>query len=76
MQNKINKSLHERRTIMPIDKEKMQKVMDAIDDYFAQRAEDEYDDDDDDFLNPLDAPPSEPFYKDGAQHKPKRDLFS
>jgi hypothetical protein len=63
-----------RGATMPIDKEKMQKVMDAIDDYFAQRAEDEYDEDDDDFLNPLDAPPNAPF-SDGAQQKPKRDLF-
>jgi hypothetical protein len=64
---------------MPIDKAKMQKLIDAMDNYFKQKEQDQLngiddDDDDDDFLNPSDAPPNAPF-SDGAQQKPKRDLF-
>ena len=65
---------------MPIDPEKLKRLDAAIDNYFKQREQDKLngtDDDDDDveenMLYPLDAPPSGPFYHDGAQRK--KDLF-
>jgi hypothetical protein len=57
---------------MPVDKAKVHSMIDMMDAWLRQREQDQLegiDDDDEPPCNPLDAPPSEPFYSDGPPEK-------
>jgi hypothetical protein len=69
---------------MPIDKAKVQKLIDAMDKFLEQREKDRLagiDEDEDDCYdinNPLEAPPQQPFGDSPPSRihgEPKRDLF-
>jgi hypothetical protein len=60
---------------MPVDKAKVQRMIDMMDAWLRQREQDQLEGIDDDGdeneppSNPVDAPPSEPFYSDGPPEK-------
>ena len=54
---------------MPCDPEKIKKVDALLDSWLDMRARYPDDDEDDCDINPLDAPPSAPFYSDGPPEK-------
>jgi hypothetical protein len=67
---------------MPIDKSRVDRMIKMMDEFLIQHFKDSLSDDDEDedeFLDPLDAPPSEPFYSDSPPEQihgqPKKDLF-
>jgi hypothetical protein len=58
---------------MPVEKAKVLELIEMMDNFLKQREQDQLDRIDDnedcDITNPLDAPPSEPFYSDGPPEK-------
>jgi hypothetical protein len=59
---------------MPVDKAKVLKLIEMMDNYLKQREQDQLEavvdeNEDEPPCDPLDAPPSEPFYSDGPPEK-------
>jgi hypothetical protein len=56
---------------MPLDKTKVDRMIAKMDAWLTQREQDR----ERDIINPLDAPPSEPFYSDSPPDMPKEPLW-